>query len=104
MVPYYPLNDEELSKICEIALNRIRKKLVEQYKASFDYDQEFIDYVVNKNNDPTTGARGIEQIINRSLMPRLAEQCIMLLSEGKEINSVSVKCIDGNDFEVNIAS
>jgi len=104
VVPYYPLNDEELSKICEIALNRIRKKLVEQYKANFDYDQEFINYVVNKNNDPTTGARGIEQIINRSLMPRLAEQCITLLSEGKEINSVNVKCIDGNDFEVNIAS
>mgnify|MGYP001942663381 CR=1 FL=1 len=100
VVPYYPLNDNELSKICDIALNRIRKKLVEQYKASFHYDDAFVHYVVNKNNDPTTGARGIEQIINRSLMPRLAEECITLLSEGKEINSVTVKCADNDDFEV----
>ncbi len=104
VVPYYPLNEEELGKICEIALNRIRKKLVEQYKASFNYDDAFISYVVSKNNDPTTGARGIEQIINRSLMPRLAEQCITLLSEGKSINSVTVKCADKGDFEVLIES
>jgi len=102
VVPYYPLNDEELGKICEIALNRISKKLIEQYKASFSYQPSFIDYVVNKNNDPTTGARGIEQIINRSLMPRLAEQCISLLSEGKSINKVTVKCADDSDFEVTI--
>jgi len=104
VVPYYPLNDEELGKICDIALNRIRKKLVEQYKASFNYDDSFVQYVVNKNTDPTTGARGIEQIINRSLMPRLAEQCITLLSEGKEINKVTVKCSDKDDFEVIIES
>jgi len=104
VVPYYPLNDEELGKICDIALNRIRKKLVEQYKASFNYDDSFVQYVVNKNTDPTTGARGIEQIINRSLMPRLAEQCITLLSEGKEINKVTVKCSEKDDFEVIIES
>ena len=100
VVPYYPLNDEELGKICVIALNRIAKKLVEQYKASFNYDQAFVDYVITKNSDPTTGARGIEQIINRSLMPKLAEQCITLLSEGKEINSVQVTCADMDDFDV----
>ncbi|WP_281561200.1 type VI secretion system ATPase TssH [Thalassomonas sp. RHCl1] len=100
VVPYYPLNNEELSKICDIALNRIRKKLAEQYKASFSYDENFVQYVISKNSDPTTGARGIEQIINRSLMPRLAEQCITLLSEGKAINSVQVSCSDVDDFEV----
>lgn len=100
VVPYYPLNDEELAKICDISLERIRKKLVSHYKASFSYDKGFVDYVVSRNQDPTTGARAIEQIINRSLMPRLAEQCITLLSEGKEINHVSVTSKDGADFEL----
>jgi type VI secretion system protein VasG len=104
VVPYYPLNASELGEICKIALNRIAKKLIEQYKASFHYDDAFVEYVVNKNNDPTTGARGIEQIINRSLMPRLAEQCIALLSEDKEITTVMVKCSDNDDFEVIIES
>ncbi len=75
IVPYYPLNDSELGKITEISLNRIKKKLAEQYQASFRWDESFINYVVEKNNDPTTGGRAVEQIINRSLMPKLAEEC-----------------------------
>ncbi|MCG9582660.1 type VI secretion system ATPase TssH [Vibrio tubiashii] len=90
IVPYYPLNDEELSKITEISLNRIKKKLAEQYQASFTWDKGFVDFVVNKNTDPTTGGRAVEQIINRSLMPKLAEECISRLSQQQPISQVSV--------------
>ncbi|EEX92267.1 putative protein disaggregation chaperone [Vibrio orientalis CIP 102891 = ATCC 33934] len=90
IVPYYPLNDEELAKITEISLNRIKKKLAEQYQASFTWDQGFIDFVVAKNTDPTTGGRAVEQIINRSLMPKLAEECITRLSQQQPITQVSV--------------
>ncbi|RSD31437.1 type VI secretion system ATPase TssH [Vibrio pectenicida] len=90
IVPYYPLNDDELSKITEISLNRIKKKLAEQYQASFTWDKGFINYVVAKNTDPTTGGRAVEQIINRSLMPKLAEECINRLSLQQPISQVSV--------------
>lgn len=90
IVPYYPLNQDELSQITAISLNRIAKKLHEQYKAEFIWDQTFVDFVVGRNTDPTTGGRAVEQIINRSLMPRLAEECIQRLSEGLPIQKVSV--------------
>ncbi len=90
IVPYYPLNSAELAKISEISLNRISKKLAEQYKASFTWDESFIDFIVSRNTDPTTGGRAIEQIINRALMPKLAEECIQRLSEGLTITDVSV--------------
>ncbi|EKO3507657.1 type VI secretion system ATPase TssH [Vibrio fluvialis] len=90
IVPYYPLNQDELSQITVISLNRIAKKLREQYKAEFIWDQAFVDFVVGRNTDPTTGGRAVEQIINRSLMPRLAEECIQRLSEGLPIQKVSV--------------
>ncbi|WP_399424848.1 type VI secretion system ATPase TssH [Vibrio campbellii] len=90
IVPYYPLNDDELAKITEIALNRIRKKLAEQYQASFTWDAGFVDLVVSKNTDPTTGGRAVEQIINRSLMPKLAEECIARLSAQQLISQVTV--------------
>ena len=95
IVPYYPLNDEELKQITEISLNRIRKKLDEQYKATFEWDQAFVDFVVDRNTDPTTGGRAVEQIINRSLMPRLAEECITRLSEGQAIEQVTVSAENG---------
>ncbi|WP_315981943.1 AAA family ATPase [Aliamphritea spongicola] len=96
VVPYYPLNAEELMQITEISLKRIRKRLLEQYNASFDWDQGLLDLVVARNTDPTTGGRAVEQIINRSLMPQLAEQCITRLSEGQTINAVKVSVEQGN--------
>lgn len=103
IVPYYPLNDEELAKITEISLNRIKKKLAEQYQASFTWDKGFVDFVVNKNTDPTTGGRAVEQIINRSLMPKLAEECISRLSQQQPITQVSVVAANNpSGFELTI--
>ena len=90
IVPYYPLNQEELGKITEISLNRIARKVNEKYQASFSWDQAFIDFVVSRNTDPTTGGRAIEQIINRSLMPRLAVECIQRLSDCLPIDQIVV--------------
>ncbi|WP_059020383.1 type VI secretion system ATPase TssH [Vibrio coralliirubri] len=103
IVPYYPLNDEELAKITEISLNRIKKKLAEQYQASFTWDADFIQFVVDRNTDPTTGGRAVEQIINRSLMPRLAEECIGRLSRSEPITQVSVSATNNSaDFDLSI--
>ncbi|HHP0472547.1 TPA: type VI secretion system ATPase TssH [Vibrio harveyi] len=103
IVPYYPLNDDELAKITEIALNRIRKKLAEQYQASFTWDAGFVDLVVSKNTDPTTGGRAVEQIINRSLMPKLAEECIARLSAQQPISQVTVTAASTQQgFELDI--
>ncbi|MGF1755128.1 type VI secretion system ATPase TssH [Vibrio makurazakiensis] len=104
IVPYYPLNDEELAKITEISLNRIKKKLAEQYQASFTWDKEFVQFVVDRNTDPTTGGRAVEQIINRSLMPRLAEECIGRLSRSEPISQVSVTATSNSkDFDLTIS-
>jgi len=90
VIPYYPLKGDELKKIAEINLCRIEKKLSDQYAASFSWSDEFLDFVVGRNIDPTTGGRAIEQIINRSLMPKLAQECILRLSEGDSIDKVVV--------------
>ncbi len=65
-------------------------------------DESFIDYVVSKNTDPTTGGRAVEQIINRSLMPRLAEECIGRLSRKEPITQVVVTAANNEDFDLSI--
>lgn len=95
VIPYYPLSDDELKKITEINLRRIEKKLHEQYAATFQWSSAFVDFVVARNSDSTTGGRAIEQIINRSLMPQLAQECIMRLSEQQPIDRVVVNIEDG---------
>ncbi|MGB1237014.1 MAG: type VI secretion system ATPase TssH [Pseudomonadales bacterium] len=102
VIPYYPLRDDELAQITEINLRRIERKLAAQYAASFSWSQAFVDFVVARNVDATTGGRAVEQIINRSLMPQLAQECIMRLSEEQPIDAVSVD-IEGGEIKLDIS-
>ena len=90
IIPYYLLNEAELAQITEISLKRVAQKLAETYEATLEYDQSFVDYVVTKGNEPTIGGRAIEQIINRHLMPLLAERCIEKISQGETISAVTI--------------
>jgi len=95
VVPYFPLNDDEMAKIARLSLRRIEKRVRSHYGASFSYGEELIEHLIAQNHSPETGARAIEQIINRTLMPELATQCIVRLSAGQPINAVSIYCHAG---------
>ena len=95
VIPYYPLNQEELRKICQLAMKRIELKLQETYSATLVYSDDFLDFVVKKGDEPTIGGRAIEQVINRSLMPMLAERCIENVGLGESFETVEIKMLEG---------
>ncbi|WP_299017737.1 type VI secretion system ATPase TssH [uncultured Photobacterium sp.] len=95
VVPYFPLNHDEMAKIARLSLGRIEKRVRSHYGAIFSYSEELIEYLIAQNHSPETGARAIEQIINRTLMPELATQCIVRLSEGLNIENVEVTIDSG---------
>ncbi|MGR6862783.1 type VI secretion system ATPase TssH [Aliivibrio salmonicida] len=101
IVPYFPLNDEEMAQIATLSLNRIRQRVQSHYKASFEFHPEVIDLLVKMNHSPETGARAVEQLINRQLMPDLAHQCIVRMSENKPIEAVTVRVEEGK-FKIQI--
>ncbi|MGY0217415.1 type VI secretion system ATPase TssH [Endozoicomonadaceae bacterium StTr2] len=99
VVPYLPLAVDEMKQICGIALNRIRKNVAGKYQATFEVDTTAIEQLVMWNNSPHTGARAIEQIINRRLMPELAKQCLLRTSSGEKINHI---CVTTENQELSI--
>ncbi len=90
VVPYLPLSVDEMKCICRISLNRIKKNIADKYQAGFEVDENAIEQLVLWNNSPHTGARAIEQIINRKLMPQLAKECLLRTSSGEDISHIRV--------------
>ncbi|CAH8242295.1 hypothetical protein VAE122_3710012 [Vibrio aestuarianus] len=101
IVPYFPLNDDEMAQIARLSLRRIEKRVRGHYRASFKYSPQVIELLVQLNQSPETGARAIEQLINRKLMPELANNCIVKMSNAEPINSVFVSVVD-NQFVIDI--
>ena len=95
IVPYYPLNDDEMGKIACLSLDRIKKRIEERYSAQLSYTYDVIEFLVKMNHFPETGARAIEQLINSQLMPTLSHQCLMHTSRNKTIEKISLDVLNG---------
>ena len=90
LVPYLPLNNVDMVKICRLTLRRMEKNLASRYGATLSVDDAVVQQLVDWNDSPRTGARAIEQQVNRNLMPELAAECLARMAEGERIRTVEV--------------
>jgi len=102
VIPYYPLNDENLLKICRINMNRIDKRVKEHYDAAFSYDEDVMLHIVARSQEVDTGARNIENILTRTMLPALASECLARMANGEPINNVHIGVTgeDGFSYQV----
>ena len=89
-VVYYPLRDEVLRLIVDIQLNRIRKRVKESYGVPFEVDPVVADNIVSRCREVESGARNIEAILSRTLLPELSALILEKLADGHEIGGVRV--------------
>jgi len=103
IVPYYPLRKNVLTKIVEINLKRIEKRVAEHYGASFSFDNSLVDDLASRCNDPDTGARNVENILTRSILPGLASECLQRMAEGSDIQNIHIGLAeDGENYRYDI--
>jgi len=98
VVPYYPLEDEDLMKICEINMHKISKRIQSHYNASFSYAEDVLLHIVARCHDSDTGARNIESILTKTLLPALASECLEQLANEQVISNVHVAIDEDGDF------
>ena len=103
VIPYYPLEDEDLMEICKINMQRIEKRVKEHYNAGFDYHEDVLVHIVARCQEVDTGARNIENILTRTLLPELATECLSRLSANNEIKNIHVGVNDDGRFNYKIA-
>jgi type VI secretion system protein VasG len=90
MVPYFPLSEGILRKIIELSLNRIRRRFVENYKATFTWDESLIDAVAARCTEVESGGRNVENVLSRGLLPELSAQLLAAMADGTPIRRVHV--------------
>lgn len=103
VIPYYPLGDENLLKICKINMDRISKRIRDNYNATFNYPEELLLHIVARSQEVDTGARNIENILSRTLLPEMATECLARLSDNQEISDITVAVSDDGQFTYHIS-
>ena len=90
VVIYYPLRDEILKKICLLKLRSIGKRVLETYGTPFTFDDAVPDAIVARCKEVESGARNIDNILSRSLLPELSAQLLARLASGSTVSQVQV--------------
>jgi len=102
VIPYYPLGDENLLKICKINMDRIAKRVKQQYNATFSYDEDVMLHILARSQEVDTGARNIENILTRTLLPEMAIECLSRLSDNQDISDIRVNVSEEGLFSYEI--
>jgi type VI secretion system protein VasG len=94
-IPYFPLSPAMLGGIVRLHLDRIGKRIHENHKAAFTYDDAVVDYIVSLCNDPDSGGRIIDNIITNTLLPALSREFLKRSLAKEELKQARVSVADG---------
>ena len=90
LVPYFPLSESVIRQIVELQLGRIRRRVWDAYHAGFEYAPELVETIAARCTESSAGARNVEHILSRTLLPELSAEVLARLAEGETISRVSV--------------
>lgn len=103
IVPYLPLSINIIRDITRLQLNRIKIRISEVHKAIFDYDESIIEHVASLCNDSASGARNIENILTRTLLPEMSTSILEALANGIKLSRIFVTIDDKGKFSYEIS-
>jgi type VI secretion system protein VasG len=90
LVPYLPLSDQVIRQIVELQLGRIRRRVYDSYRAGFEYEPILVETIAARCTEASSGARNVEKILSRTLLPELSAEVLARLADGRPISRVQV--------------
>ncbi|MBR0650310.1 type VI secretion system ATPase TssH [Roseomonas terrae] len=102
VVIYYPLAPEILKKIAGLKLRSIGRRLKEAYNVPLQVDDDVIDAIVERCKEVSSGARNIDNILSRTVLPELSARILARLADGHEILQVKVALNDDGSFRYEV--
>jgi type VI secretion system protein VasG len=95
-IPYYPLSDAMMAAIVRLQLNRIKKRVLENHRIPFDYDDDAVKLIVSRCTEAESGGRVIDALLTNTLLPRVSTEYLTRLTEGRSLERVRLSVADGD--------
>lgn len=103
VVPYYPISDDVMKQIVRLQLDRIVKRVRENHKAALTYSEEIVANIASRCKEVQSGARNVDQILTRTLLPELSQEFLTRMATGDVLTSVQLDVDDQGNFRYQFA-
>jgi type VI secretion system protein VasG len=95
VIPYYPLSDEMLGNIARLQLGRIARRVAENHRVPFTYDDEVVKLIVSRCTEVESGARAVDSILTNTVLPAISEELLLRMMRGQAVQRVGVAVGNG---------
>jgi type VI secretion system protein VasG len=90
ILPYFPLSDKVMKDIIKLKLGKIRRRVQDNYRAQLEWSDALVDAVAARCTEVESGARNVDHILTRTLLPELAAEFLAKMAEGRTIRGCRV--------------
>jgi type VI secretion system protein VasG len=98
VIPYYPLSDDMIAAIARLQLGRIEKRIKQNHKVPFTYDDDVVKTIVGRCTELESGGRMIDAILTNTLLPSISQEILERLMAGRSVARIHVST-SGGDFK-----
>jgi type VI secretion system protein VasG len=99
VVPYYPISDAVMRQIIKLQLDRIGRRMRENHNAQFRYGDELVDCIANRCREVETGARNVDHVLTRTLLPEISQEILGRMAFGQPVSRVQVGVDEQGSFQ-----
>jgi type VI secretion system protein VasG len=95
-IPYFPLSDEMIGNIARLQLDRVAKRVQAGHRIPFTYDDAVVKLIVSRCTELESGGRMIDSILTNTVLPRISQELLTRMMEGKPVTRVATTVENGD--------
>jgi type VI secretion system protein VasG len=94
IVPYYPLGKRALYSIIDLKLEKIKKRVTENYHAELVVTDAVKDEIIRRCDNAASGARLIDSVVSNSILPEISAEFLRNIMEGHTLKRALIDMKD----------
>jgi len=98
IVPFLPIQGEVLNSIVKIKLDKVGKRLKQNQSLNFVFDDDVITQIANRCTDIESGARNIDHIVNKTLLPLISTEILTNIGDNTEYKDLNLSIGPKGEF------
>jgi len=83
-----------LGNIVRLQLSRIQKRIAENHRIPFQYDEASVKLITSRCTELESGGRMIDAILTNTVLPRISQEYLQRLIEGRPLQEVKLSVRD----------
>jgi type VI secretion system protein VasG len=102
LVPYFPLSAQAMREIVDLKLKLLQDRIMRTQRIELSIDDKVAEQITQRCSEVETGARNIDHILSRTLLPLIARAVLTQMAEGAMPDAMDLGLDQDGEYTLNV--